>query len=234
MFADEPRPATLSPTQRSKFTLVDKAIQAFQAGKPILVHDFDDREGEVDIIYPALAVTPSAVARLRNDAGGLICVALSHEVAETFDLPYLSDEISHQTNTSDHLGYDERSSFSLTVNHRNTYTGITDIDRSLTITALGRASTDPDVESFAEEFRCPGHVHLLKAAPNLLGDRKGHTELGLALAEEAGRAPAVVVCEMLNDETGRSLSKQDGQRYARRHSLPYLDGQTIVRDLHTS
>lgn len=231
MFTAEPRPATLSPTRRSTFTHIDHAVQAFQSGKPILIHDFADREGEIDLVYPALSVTPSAVARLRNDAGGLICVALSYEVAEAFDLPYLSDAISHPSNTADHLGYDERSSFSLTVNHRDTYTGITDVDRSLTITALGRASTDPSTVSFADEFRSPGHVHLLKAAPNLLHDRKGHTELGLAVAMAAERAPAVVVCEMLDDETGRALSKRDARRYARRHDLPYLDGKTIVREL---
>ena len=212
---------------------IERALDALTAGEPVLVHDAADREGETDLIYHADAVTPDAVARLRNDAGGLVCTALGHDVAEAFDLPFYTEAVDHPAAGGHDLGYDERSSFSLTVNHRDTYTGITDIDRALTITALGRSSSDPDAASFADEFRSPGHVHLLRAAPNLLADRKGHTELGLALAKEAGRAPAVVVCEMLDDDSGRSLSKQDARRYARRHSLPYLDGETIVRDLQT-
>jgi 3,4-dihydroxy 2-butanone 4-phosphate synthase len=212
------------PTTRS----VDAAIEAFRDGKPVLVHDAADREGETDLVYPADAVTPEAVAHMRNDAGGLVCTALSHEVAEAFDLPFLQDELDHPIAESHDLGYDERSSFSLTVNHRETYTGITDEDRSLTITELAAAAEDPAVTDFAAEFRAPGHVHLLKAAPNLLDDRLGHTELGIALAHAADRAPAVVVCEMLDDETGAELLPAAARAYADRHDLPYVEGRHLV------
>ena len=55
---------------------VQRALDAFRAGDPVCVHDFADREGETDIIYPAGAVDEAAVAHMRNDAGGLICVAV--------------------------------------------------------------------------------------------------------------------------------------------------------------
>src|SRR6056297_887946 len=154
----------------------DRALESLRAGEPILVHDAADREGETDLIYHADAVTPEAVARLRNDAGGLICVALGYEIAEAFDLPFYSDAVEHPATADHELGYDDRSSFSLTVNHRETFTGITDEDRSRTIQALGDAATTPDQVPFAEEFRVPGHVHLLKAVPDLLAQREGHTE----------------------------------------------------------
>lgn len=210
---------------------IKQAIRAFQMGKPVLVHDFDDREGETDIVYPALAVSPDDVARLRNDAGGLICVALSYEVAEAFDLPFLTDELDHCSSEQIDLDYDERSSFSLPVNHSDTFTGITDIDRALTITKLGGAAVTPETVDFVAEFHAPGHVPILRAAPNLLADREGHTELGITLANAAGRAPAVVVCEMLDDETGRAMSKEDARRYARRNNLQFVDGSTIKRSL---
>ncbi|PSP73275.1 3,4-dihydroxy-2-butanone-4-phosphate synthase, partial [Halobacteriales archaeon QH_9_66_26] len=114
----------------------ERAIAAFARGDPVLVHDAADREGETDLIYPAGAVTPDAVARLRNDAGGLVCVALSDGVASAFDLPFTREIVDHPAADGDELAYGDRSSFSLTVNHRDTYTGITDDDRSLTITAL--------------------------------------------------------------------------------------------------
>ncbi|OIB55993.1 3,4-dihydroxy-2-butanone-4-phosphate synthase [Natrialba sp. SSL1] len=207
---------------------VDDALAALQAGEPILVHDAADREGETDLIYHADFVTPDAVARLRNDAGGLVCVALGHETAEAFDLPFYGEEVDHPATADHQLGYDERSSFSLTVNHRDTYTGITDNDRSTTIQALGEAAADPDATAFAEEFRVPGHVHLLKGAPELLAQREGHTELGLALAAETTLSPAVVVCEMLDDETGEALSPADARAYAADHEFAYLEGRDVI------
>ncbi|MFB6164690.1 MAG: 3,4-dihydroxy-2-butanone-4-phosphate synthase, partial [Haloarculaceae archaeon] len=105
---------------------IDAAIAAVRAGEPVLIHDAADREGETDLVYPAGAVTPAAVARMRNDAGGLVCTALSHAVAEAFDLPFMQDVLDHPATADHELGYDERSSFSLTVNHRDTFTGITD------------------------------------------------------------------------------------------------------------
>ncbi|WP_251329191.1 3,4-dihydroxy-2-butanone-4-phosphate synthase [Haloplanus pelagicus] len=212
---------------------LDRAVAAFRAGEPVLVHDADDREGETDLLYPASAVTPAAVSRLRNDGGGLVFVALTAVVADRFALPFLHEELDHPANDHTDLDYDTRPSFSLTVNHRDSFTGVTDDDRARTIRRLGEASDDDgyDVEAFAEEFRTPGHVHLLRAAPGLLTERLGHTELGLALAREAGVAPAVAGCEMLDDETGEALSTADALAYARRHDLPFVEGAALVDEL---
>ncbi|WP_424017185.1 3,4-dihydroxy-2-butanone-4-phosphate synthase [Halorientalis pallida] len=212
-------------------TGVEAALAAFRDGEPVLIHDAADREGETDLVYPAAAVTPEAVARMRNDAGGLICTALSDEVAEAFDLPFLQEVIDHPVAADHDLDYDERSSFSLTVNHRDTFTGITDDDRALTITELARAASDPETADFAEEFRAPGHVHLLRAAPDLLADRLGHTELGVALAAATDQSPAVVVCEMLDDETGEALPPAAARAYGERNDIPYVEGSEIVERL---
>lgn len=208
-----------------------RAVEAFRAGRPVLVHDADDREGETDLIYPAGAVDPADVARMRNDAGGLVCVALSSSVADALSLPFVQDVLDHPAANDHELAYDDRSSFSLTVNHRDTRTGITDADRALTITALAEAAADPDPEAFAGTFRAPGHVHLLRAAEGLLEEREGHTEFGIALAETADLAPAVVVCEMLDDHTGEALSPADARAYAERHDLPYLEGRELFAGL---
>ncbi|SIR63541.1 3,4-dihydroxy-2-butanone-4-phosphate synthase [Natronorubrum thiooxidans] len=210
---------------------IDSALESLRAGEPILVHDAADREGETDLIYHADSVTPDAVARLRNDAGGLVCVALGHEVAEAFELPFYGEAVDHPATGDHELGYDERSSFSLTVNHRDTYTGITDVDRSTTIQALGEAAANPSATDFAAAFRVPGHVHLLRAAPELLAQREGHTELGVALANAAGLSSAVVVCEMLDDETGEALTPVDARAYADRYDFPYLEGRDVLERL---
>ena len=207
---------------------VDRAVEAFRRGDPVCIHDADDREGETDLIYPAVGVTPDAVARLRNDAGGLICVALDHAVADAFELPFVQDVLDHPATNDHNLSYDDRSSFSLTVNHRDTDTGITDQDRALTIQELGSAALAPAEVDFATQFRAPGHVHLLRAADGLLAERRGHTELGIALAQAADVPPAVVVCEMLDDTTGDALSPGDAANYADSHGLPYVEGRQLI------
>jgi 3,4-dihydroxy 2-butanone 4-phosphate synthase len=210
---------------------VAAAVGAFQAGDPVLVHDADDREGETDVLYPAGVVDWEAVARLRTDAGGLPFVALSASVADAFELPYVHDIVEHASNDHSDLRYDTHPSFSLTVNHRDTYTGVTDRDRALTMSRLADAAAAPESFDFAAEFRSPGHVHLLRAAPGLLADRRGHTELGVALALAADRPPAVAGAEMLDDATGRALSTADARAYARRHDLVYVEGAALVAEL---
>jgi 3,4-dihydroxy 2-butanone 4-phosphate synthase len=215
---------------------VDRVIDAFRAGDPVLIHDFDDREGETDLVFPAGAVTPLDVARMRNDAGGLVCVALPNDVAETLALPFMDEVLDHPAAAAHDLAYDDRSSFSFTVNHRESFTGITDRDRAMTISRLAPVSEaarqgEYDADDFGNEFRAPGHVHLLRGAPNLLDDRQGHTELGLALAGEAGLPPAVVVCEMLDDESGAALPKSTARDYADRNDLTFIDGDRLLDEL---
>ena len=210
---------------------VEDAIDAFRRGDPVLVHDAADREGETDLVYPAHAVDADAMHRLRADAGGLICVALSDGVAEAWSLPFIRETIDHPAAADHELAYDERSSFSLSINHRETFTGITDDDRALTISRLGEAARVPEAVDFAGEFRAPGHVHLLRAAPDLLGDRQGHTELAVALAEAADQPPAAVVCEMLDGDTGGARSPADARAYAGRHGLAYVEGADLLARL---
>ena len=210
---------------------VERAVAAFSRGQPVCIHDAADREGETDLVVPAAAVTPDTVGTLRNDAGGLICVALAEPVADAWELPFVADAVDHPASGGP-VHYDDRSSFSLSVNHVDTYTGVTDRDRARTVSALGEAAAAVEseaygLEDFAADFRAPGHVHLLRAAGSL-EERRGHTELGIALARAAGREPAAVVCEMLDDATGGALSPADARAYAERRGLAYLEGAELV------
>lgn len=214
-------------------TDVAAAAEALATGDPVCIHDFDDREGEVDLVYHARTITPEKVARLRTDAGGLVCVALSDAVMEAAGLPFAVDAIDHQAVDGSELAYGDRPSFSLSVNHRETYTGVTDADRATTIAALGEYAAAVESETqpaFAEQFRIPGHVQLLRGAPGLLATRRGHTELGLALAEAAGVAPAVVVAEMLADGDG-SRSVEAATEYAATRGIPMVDGSDLLAAL---
>ncbi len=210
---------------------IDKALTALNNGDPILVYDADDREGEVDMIVAAEHVDHETVARLRNDAGGLICTAIPHDAAERLDLPFLADAIDHPAAEDEVQDYGDRSSFSLWVNHTDAYTGITDQDRAKTITALAEhVSEEMTPEQFADDFSSPGHVAVLRAAEGLLDARQGHTEMGVYLAQKAYCTPAAVVCEMLDDETGDALSIEDARQYANDNGFVFLAGETVIAD----
>ena len=223
--------------------MINDAIRALAAGEAILLYDFDNRERETDLMVAAQFITPQLVFQMRRDAGGLICVALDPKACTKMGLPYFAD-ILKQVGTcgsgfeaiksiyerDGDIPYDTKSSFSLWVNHRKTYTGITDVDRALTIRELAAISSKAlagETVNFGAEFRSPGHVPLLCTAPGLLKDRRGQTELSIILAREAGIIPAIVMCEMLDGKTGRALSIEDAKEYAAAHSLAFAEGREV-------
>ena len=174
--------------------MIDDAIDAIKNNKMVLLFDSDDREGETDFVIPAISTTPQDVLIMRKDGGGLICVAIHPDACERLGLPFISDVLndggfSNITEKGGDIRYDRRSSFSLWVNHRDTFTGIPDNDRAYTISELGKivkkSMNDEDVD-FADGFRTPGHVALLRGADGLINDRQGQTELSIVMAEMAG------------------------------------------------
>lgn len=209
-----------------------QALHDLRNGRPVLVYDFDGREGEVDMVYAAENILPESIARLRNDAGGLICTAVAHEVAERLGLPFYAEMIDHPAAETAARDYGDRSSFSLWVNREDTYTGITDKDRAKTVAALASiaADTTATADDFADTFTTPGHVAVLRASEGLLQHRQGHTEMSVYLVQKANLAPTAVIAEMLDGETGESLSKEDAEQYAAAHNLVLLTGEEVTSD----
>ena len=215
--------------------MIDEALAALAEGKFILLYDFDDREGETDFAIRSDAVTPRDIFRMRKDGGGLICTAVHPVAAQQLGLPFASDAL-RATAVAEREGdipYDRKnhSSFSLWVNHRNTFTGITDRDRTLTVNAIAeqvKRAMNGGGANFHEVFRTPGHMALLRAAAGLLDQRHGQTELSIAMAEMAGITPAITICEMLDDESGYALSKRDAQTYAKKHNFIFVEGSEVM------
>jgi len=221
---------------------IDTACSALQSGRPVMIYDGDDREGEVDLFAPAQHATPDVIRRLRRDAGGLVFVAVGPRLREALQLPFLHELLDDATDdwpvleglTPDELPYDERSSFSLSVNHEDTFTGITDEDRSTTVTELGRLASLvdclPDEElryRFTARFRSPGHVHLCAAADGLLDEREGHTELAVALARVAGVPEAVVGAEVLDG--AEAMAPGRARQRAEANGIPFVNAPAVRR-----
>ena len=221
---------------------IEQAITDLQNGKFILIYDDERREGETDLVIASEFATPESIKTMRKDGGGLIFLMVSKEIANRLKLPFLADMYSHiddkypvlKALVPNDIPYDAKSSFSLYVNHRETFTGITDIDRSLTMKRFaelvkkteklndGQATT-----MFGKEFRSPGHVPICVAADRLLDSRKGHTELVISMMEMAKLTPAGSGCEIMGDD-GKALSKEKAEQYADQHGLVFLEGKEII------
>lgn len=233
-------------------TPLDAACAALRRGEIVCLYDADGREEETDMVVASQFATPEAIRRLRMDAGGLVCTTVAPEHHRKLGLPFLADLVRGMASThpilaklnADDIRYDpSKSSFGITINHRSTFTGVPDTDRSFTVQHLARLLSDCDTlgssaaqGAFGAAFRSPGHVILLNGAEGGLARRQGHTELSLELARQAGLVPSTTICEMLspapvdgNDrDAGRALGKRAAREYAERHGLVFLTGQDVI------
>ncbi len=216
--------------------MIEKALEALKNGEIVLVFDSDNRERETDMIVAAEFMTSEHMTQIRNDAGGLFCVPLSSENSDALGVPFMTDIMEIASSkypvlaelNPDDIPYDEKSAFSITVNHRKTFTGITDNDRACTINELASLCKEGKQKEFGKYFRAPGHVTLLRAAKGHVMSRKGHTEMSIALMEMAGLTEVAVCCEMMDDKTGGSLPTAEAEQYAKEHDLVFLSGADLI------
>jgi 3,4-dihydroxy 2-butanone 4-phosphate synthase len=223
---------------------VSEAVTALQSGRFVLIHDDKDRENEIDMVVSAERISPQHISIMRKDAGGLICTAISKEISIKLGLPYMHDilKIYGKSNRSISLmtkkvsPYGGKPSFSITLNHINTYTGITDYDRALTISSLskiikefdlGIKETEVILDEFQNSFRTPGHVPILISAKGL-NERMGHTEMSIFLAKIANITNITTICEMLDPVNYKALSYEDACKYAKINNIVMLDSTDLL------
>ncbi len=169
-----------------RFNSIDEAIKDIKDGKLIIVVDDEDRENEGDFICSAELSTTEVVNFMAKNGRGLICVALPEEVCENLEL-----EMMVGKNTSLH-----ETQFTITVDllgHGCT-TGISASDRSQTIQALVRPTTEPG------DLARPGHIFPLKAKSRGVLRRAGHTEAAVDLTRLAGLRPGGTLVEIMNED----------------------------------
>ena len=225
---------------------VEAAVSAFRAGKPVCLFDAENREGETDLLFPGQCAEPATMRQLRFDCGGLLFLAIGHEVGERFSMPYLQDLHMDERLMSDYpvlrelqtddLQYDTRSAFTLSINHRDTFTGITDRDRALTTRRFAElyselSDSDNALEKLGNEFRTPGHIPVCREAEGGLSRRQGHTELAVGLARLSGMVPVVIGAEMLQENGDLALPVEDARVWAGERGIPFLTGKELMNAL---
>ncbi|MEM0453107.1 MAG: 3,4-dihydroxy-2-butanone-4-phosphate synthase [Sulfolobales archaeon] len=210
------------------------ALKLFAFGKPVFIYDSNSREDEVDMVYHASFITYKEIYTLRTVAGGLICFVMPYEVGKELGLKFM-DEILNAVGLKDltmkRLGYGDKPAFSLWVNYSGVKTGISDTDRSLTISRLYKITElvyngyiNEGRRIFYNEFISPGHVPILMSRGVM--NRRGHTELSDALSRLAKLTPATVIAEVLDEGTAMSLSK--AKELARKLNTVLIDSNEIL------
>jgi 3,4-dihydroxy 2-butanone 4-phosphate synthase/GTP cyclohydrolase II len=166
------------------FYTVEKAVEALAKGQAIIVVDDEDRENEGDFIALAEFATPEIVNLMATEGKGLICVPVAEEIAQQLQFGLMTDQNTDPYGTA----------FTISVDHKETTTGISAFERSHTILQMING------ESKATDFKRPGHVFPLIAKKGGVLKRAGHTEAAVDLALLAGSAPAGVICEIMNED----------------------------------
>ena len=213
---------------------LESGLQSLKRGEFVLLFDSAGRENEIDMVVAAEFVTPEHVARMRQHAGGLLCIAIDNNFANSLDLKYMHEilaksDISNKEMIMGLAPYGDHPTFSISVNHYQTYTGITDKDRSLTIREMANIfNVENKKKKFVSSFKTPGHIPLLIASKGLLNTRQGHTEMSVYLTQIAGLTPVTAICEMMDAETYLALSIDKAEKYAKQNGIPLIDGKELL------
>lgn len=191
---------------------IEDAIVAIARGEIVVVVDDRDRENEGDLVIASEAITPQAIAFMMNYARGLICVAMEGERLDELQIPQMVPNNTELLKTA----------FTVSVDYiPETTTGISAADRAATVRALITENSRP------EDFARPGHIFPLRAHPNGVLSRPGHTEAAVDLARLAGLSPSGVICEVANDD-GTMARLPELERFAERHGLHLITIEDLI------
>ncbi len=188
---------------------VQAALDDIRSGRMVILVDDEDRENEGDLVLAADHVTPEAINFMAVNGRGLICLALSEDQVERLELPMMQ---LPKWRGGPPLG----TAFTMSIEASSgVTTGISAADRSHTI----RVAINP--KAVPSDIVTPGHVFPLKARTGGVLVRTGQTEGSVDLARLAGRLPAGVICEIMNDD-GTMARMPDLEAFAQRHDLRIL------------
>src|SRR3989344_9699463 len=153
------------------FASIPQALDALRAGKCLIVVDDESRENEGDLVLAAEHVTTEKMAFVIRHTGGVVCLALSNDIADQLNLPPMVVR-----NTSK-LGTPFTVSIEAAV---GVETGISAKDRVRTVKAAINPVARP------EDLTRPGHVFPLRAQDGGVLWRAGHTEASVDLCRLSG------------------------------------------------
>lgn len=194
-----------------RFFSIEEAIEDIRQGKMVVVVDDSDRENEGDLIIAAEKVTPQIINFMATHARGLICTPLTDNRANELGL-----NLMVSNNTDNHC-----TAFTVSVDHKDTSTGISADERAATVRAILDSATKP------EDLRRPGHIFPLRAREGGVLRRAGHTEAAVDLARLGGLYPAGVICEIMKED-GTMARVPELVNFCQKHKLKIITVADLI------
>ena len=186
------------------FDPLDEVIAAFGRGEIVVVTDDENRENEGDLIQAADCVTDDSINFMVRYGRGLVCVAMTQERLRELSIGRMKQRGDGDTHGTAFME-------SVDAKHEGT-TGISAADRAATIRLL------VDKQTGLDDLVSPGHTFPLQAVDGGVLNRAGHTEAAVDMAVLAGREPAGVICEIMQDD-GRMARLPELRTFAAEHGL---------------
>ena len=200
--------------EKFRFDSIEDAIEDFKAGKPIIVADDEDRENEGDVIVSAQMVTPEIVNFLASEVKGLICLAISSDIAHKLELPQMVEQNTEGMKTAFTVSIDADEKYGVT-------TGISAYDRAKTV----EVAIAPD--ALPSDLRRPGHLFPCVAREGGVLERTGHTEAVVDLAKICGHRSAGLMCEVMAPD-GHMARRNYLREFADKHGLKFITVSELI------
>ena len=185
------------------FDSIEKAVADLRRGRMIIVVDDADRENEGDLLFAAEHVSASAINFMAKFGRGLICVATTDDTLARLGIDQMVRVNREALGTDFQVSVDAAKGIS---------SGISAADRAKTVAVIASPTSQPN------NLVRPGHIFPLRAKPGGVLQRTGHTEAAVDLARLAGKQPAGVICEIMNDD-GTMSRLPELLKFARKHRL---------------
>lgn len=198
----------------NQFSRIEDALEDFKNGKPLIVADDEDRENEGDLIFAAQFVTPELINFMAKECRGLICLAISHEIADKLELPQMVEKNTENMQTAFSLSIDAHPKYGVT-------TGISAFDRAKTI----EVAIAPD--AVPSDLRRPGHLFPCVSRKGGVLKRCGHTEATVDLAILSGLRPAGVMCEIMTED-GHMARRDELHEFAQKHGIKFITVADLI------
>ncbi len=196
----------------AELATIEEALEDIRNGKVILVIDDPDRENEGDLICAAEFATTENVNMMATHAKGLICMPMSRELTKRLGLDQMV-----AVNTDNHA-----TAFTVSIDHVDTTTGISAVERSLTAMKCVSDGARP------EDFRRPGHMFPLEAREGGVLKRAGHTEATVDIMKLAGLKECGLCCEIMRED-GTMMRTTELLEFAREHGLHVITIEQLIR-----
>lgn len=196
------------------FNTIKEAIEEFKIGRPVIVADDEDRENEGDLILPSSFITPEWINFMATNCKGLICLAITDEIAQRLDITPMVTNNTDVKGTNFTQSVDADPKFGTT-------TGISAYDRAKTIEVTINENSKP------EDLRRPGHIFPLIAKKGGVLKRAGHTETAVDLARLSGLIPSGVICEIMKED-GTMARRDDLFEFGKKYDLKIITVADLI------